>query len=912
MKKISIDNAMMASLGVTYDLDADNIISEKVASLVDDTCLEKIAGIYIDKPTLENCEEFIRKYMYNELSFFPRILELNVNVIPSAFDKGHSDHIDVASGVVQIKVRSKIVEIPFLIRDGELVPFDVIQMDGQRAPYSRENLQKIIINLDKAIAREESGEADATSPYKEVSDHITPATSPGFMGDALSIRDTQSRRNGKGMFVVAGEEYSDMEKVALFKIKKVKDVTTPSKDKILKSVETQAKNETDTNLSKQELMDKYFQNAISFSLSENFKSASEKDIYPFAFKDRGSLESQLDKAKEKIEKEKPTTKAPAGTVEKDIDTDNERGEEKLSHTVDLDSLIEKVANLKPMTDKQYEALAYVINKKAYEDNREYLNKIAEEIKNEPAPTRKELALTEKANHFKFDDISIMDHGDYIVFPEMINGEFSLTPAIVFKNTSSHLEIEKSKPQKFIMALDGRIKLINGDKFLCKKADEKKFNLPRIAINQLQKGDRFFVIDKDLVSNPYTVEHVYSAKVHWEEKSPTMFTRITCKTNDIIQDFSKHTGDVEIVTLANKKFERVPKNEFILLKSREIGVNENDIRSSISSHLFDIKNSILSVDPEQKVFKITGEIINFYKSSEELNFIGQVHDAGYELDKIAFSLNTISVQCVDRGMKLYNVTIEYKDTESRLMNLRKQNFNRISEEKLKAILRIVKFQGNKVREVIFKAKNEPNANFPIPADCTIEDIKKLEGGNITNVSANNVKNVISKYVNPNELGKNIAKATISGLAMDAAFKTFGKTNGFKTAINFINKMANESAEISAKLEKLAQDKENEYFLDMAKVALVSNLFHEKLASVIEDNKNYYPDLKGISREILQARPVLEKMAYDLTTIKVNQTMNKVNFIDQTLVNRTINSFDSLYKTASEVFNTINESNLNFNI
>lgn len=892
-KRMNLDEAMRASIGILSDYENNNSDKvEKIASLVTDTQMEKVAGIFIDKPTLENCEDFIKKFMYNELSFFPRILEVNVNLIPSSFNKAIKDHIDVATGVVQIKVRNKVLEVPFMVRDGELDPFDVIQLDGQRAPYSRENLQKIIINLDKQLEMEAQGMGpESESPYAGLEEHVNPSTSPGFMGDVLSIRDSQSMRRGNGMFVTAYEEYSDEEKLAFFGIKKKPSPTSSfvgaNNSYVIDGVEA----------------DDYEKKA---SEGENFLGMG-----LFSKDRRNSLESNLDSAREKVEKEKPTTKAPNGVVEKENHkTPLKSHSNKEAHTVNLNSMLEKTAGLKPMTAEQLEAIAYVFNKKAHTDSKNYLEKLAEEAENDKV-TRKEKSQIEKMVDYKFDDVSRMEHGDIIVFPELKNSEFSLTPAIVFKNTSSKFEDESSKSQGFIISIDGRIKMLNGDKFLCKKTPDKKFKLPRTSVGSLETPDRFFIIKEDLVSSPYQVNYVRETKTGWEDNSEKIGKSITATSiahcNDDIS-FDKR-GRIEINTVEGKKFDILTKEEFLLAKIEETGMEESKIRYSLRGN----SNKVVAADLSTQVFKITGTIINFYKSNEELNHETQIHDAGINLDKVAFSLNTINVECCDRQGKLFNLVVEYKDTDARLMNLRRQNFNRIKEGKLKAILRILKFEGNKLTEIIYKAKNEPRCSFPIPASCTIEDIKKIEGGNLTNVSTNAIKGAIGNYVNPTDIAKSVVGGAVAGLAGNAVLaiaNNRGASDITRNAFSMLGKFANESKEISCKLEKYAQNIESGYILDMAKVASLAAIYHEKVATVITDDKNIYPDLKEVTKEIVMSRPVLEKMAYDITTLKVNQAINGKDYIDANLVNRAVVNIDTLYKTASNIYKSISKDNLDF--
>lgn len=309
--KRNIDDAMMSSLGLLSDYEnTDHKKIDKIASDVKDSVLEKNAGIYIYQPTQDNVEDFVRKYIYNELTFFPRILELIVTFLPSAFDNIDKGMVKDGSGLIQIKVRSKMVELPFMVVDGELEPFDVIQMEGQRCPYSRENFRKIIINLDAQIEREEKGET-SESPYAGLSDYTNPTTSGGFMGDVLSIRDSQSYRNGGSNYVTAASEYTEMEKKAgAFVTKTIKDLGKEQAFSLLSShpeIANKVKEDTGIDINNYIPHDK----TATEIAEEILKSANEYDAMGLGWTQTApKLEDGFERAVAQAEKEKSTTPAP--------------------------------------------------------------------------------------------------------------------------------------------------------------------------------------------------------------------------------------------------------------------------------------------------------------------------------------------------------------------------------------------------------------------------------------------------------------------------------------------------------------------------------------------------------------------------------------------------------------------------
>ena len=919
-RKINIDEAMMSSLGLVSEYEnVDTNRINKVASSVKGTVIEKYAGIFINNPTQENIEDFIRKYMYNELTFFPRILEVIVDFIPSTFSKSQPDHVSDGTGVVGIKVHHKVVELPFLVRDGELDPFDVIQMDGQRAPYSRENFQRIILNLDKQIEQEQQAvtAGGVASPYQGLEEYSNAATTPGFMGDVLAIRDSQSLRRGAGMYVTAGDyDYGFKKEAKIFGIK-----TKKEKEQELKQEQQSLKNSQGDIMKQMELA----------GLEESLKEASEAEdkIYPFSQKERGSLEHQFDKAVARVEAEKPTTKAPKGTEEK------VKEEEKLAEIVtDLNALLEKTASIKPMSDEELETIAFVLNKKADEENEARFEKLANEIEE---PTRREIEAMEKKASFKFSDASLMKHGDFIVFPEINGSDISLTPAVILSDLDDSMIDRKGKTFKFVCAIDGRIKVLDGEKFLCAKAEDKAFKLPTTGIGSLKVNDTFFALKGNKVIPPSTVMNIIEPRVNrqndfgYDKNSINKICNIfECATIDCAETkkdiyFSPserrgngigawRKGRYSITTMDGKKFENTTIHEFLKAKSEEVGLPQETVNAVIPRWALDLEENggkIFTSDMQSSVIKVKGGITTNFKTQEEFEAKSKLHEAGYDVEKVAFTVNTVTVFCVDRKQNLFNMTVEYKDTEERFMNLRKQVFNRISKGKLKAILRILKFEGNTISEIIFKSKNEPKAQYPIPASCTMENIKEIQGGDVHNVSKEAVKANIQQYVNPLAIAKGLAMATATGLITDSAAQLVAKhpvSPNVAAKLGGFAKFFSECAELSGAFEKAAQEYENEDFLDYARVLALSGHFSEKVATALSDTNNVYPSIKDVAHEIVLAKPVLEKFAYDLTALKVNQTMQRSEMIPNNLIRGAVENMDTLYKMAFGIDNAISKDNL----
>jgi len=188
----------------------------------EDKVISKIAGIDIFQPTIDNIEAFIKKYTLGEISFYPRTVNIGINLIPTAFNTQKIKGVETikdAHGVVTLKLFGAKIELPFIIRDSEFMPFDIIQMKEDRIPYSRENLGKIFMAIERIAKNPDA--LNEHNPFVGLDDAVTEITDPGFLGNTLRIREQAYERRGvnRGEIVVSAAEKIDelLEKTANIK-----------------------------------------------------------------------------------------------------------------------------------------------------------------------------------------------------------------------------------------------------------------------------------------------------------------------------------------------------------------------------------------------------------------------------------------------------------------------------------------------------------------------------------------------------------------------------------------------------------------------------------------------------------------------------------------------------------------------
>ena len=214
MNEIMRDNSNRAFTAFMSfdDKDSDSV---RLAFEVEESFLEKNAGMPIYQPTVENVENFVYQTVLNDtkdlnLTVKPQI---NLTINETQPEKNYTGaQVENATGQVTLKVKAFEITLPFLIIDGEFVPFDVIQVGKQRVPYNRENLAKVVAGLKKYNDNIENKGLEEFKPYLGIERPVNPTSSVGFLGDVLRIQEQHSNRGGQsGQYWVTASE--DTEKI---------------------------------------------------------------------------------------------------------------------------------------------------------------------------------------------------------------------------------------------------------------------------------------------------------------------------------------------------------------------------------------------------------------------------------------------------------------------------------------------------------------------------------------------------------------------------------------------------------------------------------------------------------------------------------------------------------------------------
>lgn len=131
------------------------------------------------------------------------------------------------------------------------------------------------------------------------------------------------------------------------------------------------------------------------------------------------------------------------------------------------------------------------------------------------------------------------------------------------------------------------------------------------------------------------------------------------------------------------------------------------------------------------------------------------------------------------------------------NIRKE-YKGLSEGDLRQLLRILGYDGMAVQNIVFKAKNEPYANIPLPEGIDPANIA-LTGAQTINMSKQNVKNVMARLIRPADLADALIANLAGALIMDIASKKMDPEK-LKNITKTLGKFAAESKALSAQFER----------------------------------------------------------------------------------------------------------------
>lgn len=561
---------------------------------------------------------------------------------------------------------------------------------------------------------------------------------------------------------------------------------------------------------------------------------------------------------------------------------------------DFDEILEKTSSISEITDEQYKNIESIFAKKALDDWESDMEKIASEDISEERSHFK--MIMEGIKNLPLRNIHTMKNGQKIHFPEVNGSDMSMTPGIVMKNIIPFRSSEnkyKSKAEKalqdtretsiMVITDDGRYIVLPKEEPMFAIEVEDTWKLKTVEFTTMKEEDIYTALNGNNILFPFKAgnksipeirdvsnEGAITEKIPNPNVSAFKLSVIGCEEYPSGENFS-------IVESSGNTFNKTTRDEFaISLESKFSPEQIALIKANLPYGDF------YACDATTPVVKLTGSIKNYLRHPKELMFSGA---SGDNLFKEA-SVNSISLEVVSPERRIYDLKLQWKDNSKTIPSMKRKEFENIQEAKLQGILLAMGLLRSEVAELVEKAIANNRAVMDMPMSATPE---KITGGDVEGTisrAMSNFKNTVLTKKNLENYSTAVIGEQLGGIASNSA-----------TMANLLegaSKWASESEILSIEFEKIAADKNSTSMLDVAKLMTSSyNMANAiKLACEGKDMGMFKESCILIDKKT----PSLEKMAYELISLKVAQYENKDEIISPSLIHGALNNIDRMFKVA----------------
>ena len=260
----------------------------------------------------------------------------------------------------------------------------------------------------------------------------------------------------------------------------------------------------------------------------------------------------------------------------------------------------------------------------------------------------------------------------------------------------------------------------------------------------------------------------------------------------------------------------------------------------------------------------------------------------EFFKIAGNNEYVEVRSVDKDRGTYSLKVNHVDKSKKIFKAVSREFRAIPYPEVREILKAIGFGNITVSEIMQRAKRDNYAKYELPVDSAPE---KLTGGQVAgpvSTALTKVKNTIFDSNIGDAIAAEIAGAMVAGAIL-------GGGAGSKPIYETVKKFASESENLSSAFEKIARENQSESILKVAKVMALSKFFNEKVAEVASGKAQYFK-LNDVVSDIIEARPMLEKMASELIDLKVDQFKNGKIVVNPGYIQAAVKNIDRMFNVA----------------
>jgi len=532
----------------------------------------------------------------------------------------------------------------------------------------------------------------------------------------------------------------------------------------------------------------------------------------------------------------------------------------------IDDLLEKTASIRQVK------IDYLGVEKAF--RKQFLvaaEKLAAAEYDEPAESALEKkAFLDSLNRNIHADVQILGNAEKFSFTEKDGMSVGETQGIIFKSLINVRGV--ALDEKLVIAADGRFKLLrNGDKFA--------FNLDTSGEKE---SPEFYLKYRDIES--LNVGYVYTANVGGTFTVPFIVTKVTSGANYSLNTrlfYSCHDVKGESFTLVSVS--NISDNQLILKSKKDflVDVSQREEPKKLGRYnvILSDKLPILCLSPNTKFIQLKHGAINNISDVKTAMFLfdGNV--------KLASFKDEIKVTLVARDSD-HKFNVEMKWFDNKFKQDKHMSFDNVPEPRLKGILRTIGFDYAKVNEITYRASKEGTASYELTSGLTPWMVKpEVSADMAVNKAVTNMRESLFSAEN----AKKAIPAVLGGLLGGALAGT-----ALGEPLMGLKSFASESEALAEKLEKVAIAKESSTFSKLAALMVIKNRIDNMLVKCATVNAEF--EGAETLTELHEVTPYLQKLAYDLVELKINQCMLRNEMISPNVINATLRHLDGLHKYA----------------
>lgn len=174
-----------------------------------------VTGIPLTQTSPASIEKYLVEKVRDDLGDYADMAIIRPMLRIDKEDGDLSGNVTDGFGTIIVKVIDHSFNIPFIIHQKELLPFDVIRMGDEEVAYDMSKLRKLVVQLDRV--QRENAEGLENGSLGSIVDYKDAPTHNGFLGTIMSIRDNYQPYDSNGVPLYDGESFGIMDEGRILK-----------------------------------------------------------------------------------------------------------------------------------------------------------------------------------------------------------------------------------------------------------------------------------------------------------------------------------------------------------------------------------------------------------------------------------------------------------------------------------------------------------------------------------------------------------------------------------------------------------------------------------------------------------------------------------------------------------------------